>query len=85
MANQAKAHNKCLISSNHNPDLHHVKTRKSGGCDSDFNLMPLHRIFHVEVHKIGLNKFAEKYPPVKKWLLANGWNFNEFKKKWVRY
>ena len=42
-------------------DLHHVKTRKSGGTDDDYNLMPLCRSHHTECHKIGTSTFVKKY------------------------
>jgi 5-methylcytosine-specific restriction endonuclease McrA len=70
----------CLICVN-NGELHHIKTRKSGGCDSVFNLMPLCRAHHTQVHQIGINSFAEKYPVVKDWLILNDWNFNLVKKQ----
>lgn len=66
-------------------DLHHIKTRKSGGCDSHFNLMPLCRIHHVEIHKIGMNSMAEKYPKIMKFLIDNSYTYCLIRNKWVRY
>jgi len=74
---------RCLVSGVLDPDIHHVKTRGSGGGDEFWNLMPLSREKHTEVHKIGLNKFSEKYPVVKTWLLKNGWTKCPLRKKWV--
>jgi hypothetical protein len=75
---------KCLIS--HRPaDLHHVKTRGSGGTDDPWNLMPIARKYHTEVHAIGLTTFVKKYPQVLNWMLAHGWVFDEIKNKWTHY
>lgn len=73
---------RCLISNKTKPDRHHVLSRGAGGPDDDWNLMPLSRQHHTEVHQIGLTTFANKYPKVKNWLLAHGWEFNELLKKW---
>lgn len=75
---------RCIISGAVNPDKHHVKTRKSGGTDDIWNLCPLARKYHTEIHQIGTTTFAEKYPQFKNWLIANGWVFNDFLKKWRR-
>lgn len=63
--------------------LHHIKTRKSGGSDQPFNLMPLCLKHHTEVHAIGLMKFSQKYKAVRSWLLAMGWEVDQFLNKWV--
>jgi 5-methylcytosine-specific restriction endonuclease McrA len=73
---------KCIICYTSNPDPHHVKSKKSGGDDVEANLMPLCRICHTQVHKIGLNRFADKYPSVKGWLLHYGWEINPISMKW---
>lgn len=75
----------CIVCKNSESDKHHFKTRGSGGTDDEWNLMYLCRIHHVQIHQIGNNKFVEKYLAVRQWLLENGWNFNEVRKKWTRY
>lgn len=55
--------------------LHHVKTRKSGGSDETFNLMPLCAWHHTEIHKIGLVNMAKKNKSIHNWLIENGWEF----------
>lgn len=75
---------RCLVCSALNPDAHHVKSKKSGGDDVASNLMPLCRVHHTEVHKIGLNRFVDKYPNVKGWLLSNNWEFNQLTMKWYQ-
>lgn len=76
---------RCIISGSSEFDKHHWKSKKSGGSNEDWNLMPLARIYHVEAHKIGMTTFANKYLAVRQWLINNGWKFNEVKKKWARY
>ena len=73
---------RCIISGQRNPDLHHVKSRKSGGADDDWNLCPLSRKHHTEIHQLGTTTFANKYPEFKNWLLANGWEYIELLNKW---
>ena len=62
-------------------EIHHVKSKKSGGHDVESNLWPLCRHHHVEVHKIGLNRFVDKYKLVE-WLLKHGWEFSNTTNKW---
>ncbi len=63
--------------------LHHVTTRKSGGTDDDFNLMPLCLKCHNEMHNKGLVSMSIKYLNVKKWLSVNGWKLCHFRGKWI--
>lgn len=63
---------------------HHVKTRGSGGGDEVWNLMPLCRYHHQEVHKIGLNKFSIMHGGVKDWLIDNRWE-KDHNGKWRHY
>jgi hypothetical protein len=46
--------------------------------------MPLCREHHLEIHKIGINKFITKYPNAKYWLLNNGWELNPLTMKWYQ-
>lgn len=62
---------RCTACQRRGVDLHHVKTRKSGGNDDSDNLMPLCRKHHQEVHQIGMGKMSVKYPSVKHWLIEN--------------
>ena len=78
---QSKVHY-CIICSRIGADLHHVKTRKSGGTDDEWNLMPLCRKEHQEIHQIGTTSFVNKYKKARQWLLNNNWEFDNFMKKW---
>lgn len=74
---------KCDLCGLNNPtDLHHVKTRKSGGSDHYKNLMRLHRECHTKIHKIGLSTAADKYPTINNWLLERGWTKIDYLNKW---
>ena len=66
----------CIITGKYGADLHHVKSRGSGGPDAEWNLMPLSHRLHVECEQIGLNSFCEKYQKAKEWLLAREWYFD---------
>lgn len=73
----------CFICRKIPVDVHHVKSRKSGGHDLRDNLLPLCREHHQEVHKIGLTKFSEKYK-VSSWLMANNWEFSPILNRWIK-
>lgn len=73
----------CLVKNKRGAEGHHIITRGAGGPDEAWNVMPLSREAHAEVHQIGLVKFAEKYPRVKRWLESNGWSFCQDRNKWV--
>ena len=71
----------CFACKSSQVEIHHVKSKKSGGHDVESNLWPLCRLHHVEVHKIGLNRFVTKYN-LSIWLCKNGWEFSSLTSKW---
>ena len=74
----------CVITGNPPPnDPSHCKSKGSFGDDVSWNICPLRHDLHVELHKLGATTFANKYPKYKDWLVNNGWQFDEFLKKWV--
>jgi hypothetical protein len=73
----------CLEAGENRVCLHHIKTRKSGGGDEAFNLMPLCLRHHNEVHALGLPRFSEKHPAVKTWLTDFDWDRCPITNKWV--
>jgi 5-methylcytosine-specific restriction endonuclease McrA len=75
---------KCIVCKVGQAEAHHVKSKKSGGDDVEYNLIPLCRKCHSEVHSIGLNRFSDKHSSVKGWLLKNGWELNVVAMKWYR-
>ena len=60
-------------------DLHHILTRKAYPeyINEPWNLMPLCREHHTEIHMKGLNYMASKYLKVRLFLEANGWEFEK--------
>lgn len=63
---------------------HHVKSRGSGGGDEAWNLLSLCLRCHNEIHKLGINSFAKKYPQFKRWLVNNNWEQCPITNKWLR-
>jgi hypothetical protein len=82
MALQTAKTKPCAVCARFEAEPHHVKSKKSGGDDMGFNLMPLCRRCHKEVHDIGLTTFASKYKQVTDWLLGYGWELDTFMNKW---
>lgn len=66
----------CIACRRKGVDLHHVRTRGSGGSDESFNLMPLCRGHHVVIHNKGTKWATERLFGVLRWLRKNGWEFN---------
>jgi|SRR5690554_624522 len=66
-------------------DPDHVKTFGAGGENAPWNIMTLCRIHHQDKGSKGVNFMANQFPNYKKWLIDNGWEFDEFRGKWVRY
>ena len=79
-----RKNSRCVVCGDRYPDPHHVKSKKSGGDDVQENLMPLCRLHHTEVHKIGLNKFTDKYTKARNWLLSNDYEINDILMRWIR-
>ena len=61
---------------------HHIKTKGSGGDDSESNLMALCQVHHIQVHTIGLNKFTQNYPEIISLLKQKGWS--KLQNRWKR-
>lgn len=73
----------CIICQSRPCDPHHIKSRGTYGGDKEYNLLPVCSAHYVEVHQIGLVKFAEKYKQVKSWLRLNKWQFDGFMNKYI--
>ena len=70
-------------------EIHHVKTRGSGGTDDSFNLINLcilcHRLSNKSWHVLGPKRFLEIYPHVWEHLKNQGWYFNGSKIRCKKY
>ena len=76
----------CLICGFLGVDLHHIKSRGSGGKDDDWNIVPLCHPHHQELHQIGTVEFAENNYEFEMFLHSNGWELLELpdgSKKWI--
>ena len=65
-----------------NSGVHHIKTRKNLGPDTQENLLPVCRIHHIDIHSKGLQTLSEVYPKLRNWLLRMGWERCEITGKW---
>ena len=84
-----QSHEPCLRCGEYILDrcYHHVKTKGSFGSDHKFNLMPLCDFCHTKspdsVHRIGLTPFVSNSSKVEKWMIRNGWEFDDNLNKWI--
>lgn len=63
---------------------HHIITQKTGGPDTDWNLLSVCLKHHNDVHDWGMRIFSIKFPKVITWLVNHDWLFDKFYKQWVR-
>ena len=73
----------CVISGERPVDVHHLMSRKAGGPDLDWNLCPLKREYHNEIHNGGKARMAKKYEKFKQFLILKGWYLCPVRKKWI--
>jgi len=52
----------CVLCGNISAAPHHIVTRGAGGTDNKVNLLALCTTHHTEIHQIGVQTFANKYP-----------------------
>lgn len=57
---------------------HHIKSKKSGGPDEDWNLLPLCMIHHTEIHKRGPSFMLQKYFHLNCILRKKGWSLDNY-------
>lgn len=74
---------RCVACGRTGCDPHHLISVKSGGPDSEFNVIPLCRMHHSECHQIGLYKFSAKHRKVNDWLVEHGWSADDLRLKWL--
>lgn len=75
--NDSISYTRCLVCKRSPVDQAHIKTKKTGGPNEPFNLMPLCRICHRKQHDIGIISFMNRFPEVKKYLEDWGWEIIE--------
>jgi len=71
----------CELSGERPSELHHLKSRAAFGrnkelYDQVWNIIPLTRDLHMEVHRIGRSSMAKKYFPFHNFLVTNNWELD---------
>lgn len=73
----------CVICGAKGIEYHHIYSRKAHGTiDDAWNLLPLCRRDHTQIHSLGLNRMAQQVPQLRAWLLKNEWTFDMVVLKW---
>lgn len=67
----------CVVCNRRGCDPCHIQSKGAGGDDLEINLMPLCRVHHIEQHKLGWSRFADKFSAIRLALLARGWDFDD--------
>lgn len=57
----------CLLCFKRPTEAHHVVTRGAGGDDSEENCIALCSVHHREIHKLGVETFADRYQAFRAW------------------
>lgn len=63
----------CVVCGHRETDAAHIKTRGSGGDNSNDNLLPLCRLHHHDQHKMGWERLCQLHPIVRHELKIRGW------------
>lgn len=66
----------CVVCGNRPSEVSHIKSRGSGGPDTEWNCVPKCRRCHVDWHMSPI-KFCERHPDFKKHLQDLGWEFGK--------
>ncbi len=72
----------CVATGKRGVDYHHIYSRKSGGPDEDWNLIPINHLIHVEWHLKGTSYMVDKYTGIRAWMKKHGWYFEPVMLKW---
>lgn len=67
----------CIICSNPETDICHIRSKGAGGVDEEWNLFPACRTHHGEQHKGGMITFYMKRPEVRECFQGKGWKIEE--------
>lgn len=68
----------CCICGNHEVDASHIKTRGSGGPDTEWNVVAHCRLHHVE-WGVSWSRFIRRYPQMAIVLKRLGWSWDDGK------
>lgn len=77
---------KCVVFGTEHPDPHHIYTQgaypKAPWLNEPWNIIPIAHALHVRWHEKGSKYMTDLFPPIKKWMLDNGWEWDKVSKKW---
>lgn len=65
-------------------DIDHIRSIGAGGDNSEWNTWALCRWCHTEKHAYGLTRFVDSRPHLAILLVDKGWEFDGYKKKWIK-
>lgn len=86
MAKYAGEHIKCIVFNSPGAEYHHIYTRGANPgaewIDEPWNIIPVCHELHNLFHKEGTSYMAKRFPSIKAWLERNGWEYDNFAKKW---
>lgn len=73
----------CVVCSRPGPnDVDHIRSKGSGGDDSEHNLWTLCRSCHMNRHSQGLTRFVLSRPHARQILFSKGWYLDSYLQKW---
>lgn len=75
----------CVACGRQPADKHHIRSRKSGGPDVEWNLIPLCREHHVMIHVKGNTYTCNMNTKIRDWFIKNGWVKENVLGKWKWY
>lgn len=75
----------CIVTGRPGADLHHLYTRRAHPKFKDevWNLMPITHSVHQLIHSRGLNWAVCEMKPIFDWLVAMGWSYDEYARRWM--
>jgi 5-methylcytosine-specific restriction endonuclease McrA len=67
----------CIICSDPETDICHIRSKGAGGVDEEFNLFPACRSCHGEQHRSGIVTFYMKHREVRECFKEKGWGWGD--------
>lgn len=66
----------CVICAHKETEIHHIKTRGSGGGDYAWNCIPVCRFCHQRIHQVGMIEVCKLFPHFLEYIQKLGWYFD---------
>jgi hypothetical protein len=61
----------CMVCGRYEVDAHHIPSRGAGGQDKLTDMVPLCRVHHQQIHKVGIMTMARRHEEIMSWLKKN--------------